>query len=119
MAITDTLTKEFLAGIEEIEKELALLHFQPYSFEEKGFAYFIKYRREETFVQFLFGPPDWDVEMIVFASGKTFAFKDLLQIPSVAKWVSENKYTQDNGRSVKNELFWAIKLLKFSLPIIE
>ncbi len=119
MAIKDYLTEEFLTAIEEVEKILFLMDFHAYSFEEKGPAYFIKYKRGETIVEFLFGPSDWDVEMIIFTVKGKFAFRDLLQIPLVAKWVNENRYKQENGRDLKNELLWAIKLLKFSLQIIE
>jgi len=119
MAIKDKLTEEFLEGIKEIENILFLLHFYLYSFEEKGPAYFIKYKRGNSVVEFLFGPSDFDVEIIISTSKGKFAFKDLLQIPSVAEWVNNNKYKQENGRNVKNELLWALELLKFSLPIIE
>ena len=119
MAIKDKLTEEFLAGIKEIENILFLLHFYPYSFEEKGTAYFIKYKKGNSIVEFLFGPSDWDVEIIIFTSKGKFAFKDLLQIPTIAEWVNNNRYKQDNGRNVKNELLWAIELLRVSLPIIE
>jgi hypothetical protein len=113
------LTEDFLAGLKEIESTLSLLNFYPYSFEEKGPAYFIKYKRGNSIVEFLFGPSGWEVEMIIFTSKGKFAFKDLLQIPAIAEWVDNNRYKQYKGRSVRNELLWAIELLKTSLPIIE
>jgi hypothetical protein len=119
MAIKNKLTEDFLAGIKEIENILFLLNFSAYSFEEKGPAYFIKYKRENSIVEFLFGPSDWDVEIIIITSKGKFAFRDLLQISSIAEWVKNNTYKQVNGRNVKNELLWAVELLKISLPIIE
>jgi hypothetical protein len=119
MAVKDKLTEEFLVGIKEIESILFLLNFYPYSFEEKGPAYFIKYKRGGSIVEFLFGPSDWDIEIIIFTSKGKFAFKDLLQIPTIAEWVNNNKYKEVNGRNIKNELLWAVELLKTSLPIIE
>ena len=119
MAIKDKLTEEFLAGIKEIEKILLLLQFYPHSFEKKGYAYFIKYKKGESIVQFLLGPSDWDTEMIIYTRKGEFAFKDLLQIAAIAEWVNTNRYKQNNGRNVKNELLWAVELLRVSLPFIE
>jgi hypothetical protein len=119
MAIKDKLTEDFLVGIKEVQNILATMHFYPHSFEEKGAAYFIKYKRGSSIIEFLFGPSDWDVEMIIFTLKGKFAFKDLLQFAVILKWVHDNRYMQANGRNVKNELLWAIKLLKVALPIIE
>lgn len=119
MDIKDKLTVEFLAGIKEIESILFLLNFYPYSFEEKGLAYFIKYKRGNSIVEFLFGSSDWDLEIIILTPKGKFAFKDLLQIPEIEEWVNINRYKQDNGRNVKNELLWFVELLKTTLPIIE
>ena len=115
----DKLSEEFLHAVQEVESIFLLLQFKPYSFEEKGFAYYIEYKRGETIVMFLFGPSDWNVEMIIYTVKGKFAFKDLLQIPVIAKWINNNRYIQENGRNVKNELLWFIELLKVSLPIIE
>ena len=119
MDIKDKLTVEFLAGIKEIESVLFLLNFYPYSFEEKGLAYFVKFIRGNSIVEFLFGPADWDIEIIIFTLKGKFTFKDLLQIPAIEEWVNINRYKQDNGRNVKNELLWFVELLKTILPIIE
>lgn len=119
MAIKDKLTEEFLAGIKEIESVLFLLQFSLHSFEEKGPAYFIKYKKGCSIIEFLFGPSDWDVEIIVFTSTGKFALRDLLQFPAIAKWVNDNRYQQQNGRNIKDELRWALELIQFSLPIIE
>src|SRR5690349_19786498 len=115
----DELTKEFLAGSEIVKEVLVSLHFKPLSFEEKGYAYVIRYQKEKNIVEFLFGPSDWDVEMIIYTRDKKFAFRDLLAIPAIAKWVSDNKYEQVGKRNIQNELLWFVELLKISLPIIE
>jgi len=70
------------------------LQFKRYSFFEKGFAYFIEYRKENnTRVEFLFGPSDWNIEMIIYTSRGKFAFKDVLNITGVKNWVNSNRYT--------------------------
>ena len=94
------------------------MSFYQYSFEKKGYAYFIAYRSSEQQIEFLFGPSDWDVEMILTTKKGKFAFKDLLKISSVAKWVEDNRYLQKDARNVKNELLWFIELLKVTLPIL-
>lgn len=120
MAIKNKLTEDFLKTLNEIEIVFLTLLFKRHSFFEKGLAYYVEYRKENnTSVEFLFGPSDWDIEMIVYTSKGKFAFKDLLSIPEINRWVSDNRYKQENGRNVKNELLWFVELLKVSLPLVE
>ncbi len=120
MAIKDKLNEQFLKALHEIETELFKLFFKRHSFLEKGFAYYVEYGKENnTRVEFLFGPSDWDIEMIIYTSKGKFVFKDLLNIREINKWVNNNVYIQKNGRNVRNELEWFIELLKYSLPYIE
>lgn len=114
------LATEFLKALNEIDIVLLALLFKRHSFVEKGFAYFVEYRKENnTRVEFFFGPSDWDIEMIIYTSKGKFAFKDLLSIPEVNKWVNDNRYKQENRRNVKNEFLWFVELLKVSLLLIE
>ena len=117
--IKRNLTEQFLEGLKEVEKHLLVLGFKPFSFNKMGYAYFVKYQKGKTTVKFLFGPSDWDVEMIIYTSKGEFAFKELLGIPVIAKWVNDNMSKPENERNVKNELQWFVGLLKFSLPIVE
>jgi hypothetical protein len=119
MAMRNKLTKEFLGALKEIDAILSEMLFKKYSFIEKGLAHFVQYKKGNTILEFLFGPSDWDVDMKIYTSKGKFAFKELLKIPSIAKWVNENRYKQENGRNIKNELLWFIELLKISLPMIE
>jgi len=120
MAIKDKLTEELLKALKEIEIVLLILHFKRHSFFEKGLAYYVEYRKENnTRVEFLFGPADWNIEMIIYTSKGKFSFKDLLNIPEINRWVNDNRYKQENGRNVKNELLWFVELLKISLPMVE
>lgn len=119
MAKIDKLTEEFLNGLIEIESILLVMLFKKKSFEKKGYAYFVEYQKEKTVVLFLFGPSDWGIEMIVNTTKGKFAAKDLLQIREISTWINENRYKQENGRNIKNELEWFIDLLKVSLPYIE
>lgn len=120
MAIINELTKEFLTAQNEIEVVLKTLFFNRHSFIEKGQAYYIEFiKNNGTKLEFLFGPSDWDVEMIIVSSKGKFAFKDLLDIPEINSWVNSNQYRQDGLRNLKNELLWFIELLKVSLPYVE
>ena len=120
MILKDNLTEDFLRALKEIEAILLMMKFKRHSFFENGPAYFVEYRKDNnTIVEFLFGPSEWNIEMIIYTSKGKFAFKDLLEIPAIAKWVNDNRYKQENGRNVKSELLWFVELLKVSLPIIE
>jgi hypothetical protein len=120
MAIRDKLTEEFLTALNEIEVLLQSLLFNRHSFFEKGLAYYFEYRKQNnTRVEILFGPSDWNIEMIIYSSNGKFAFKDLLSIPEISQWVNNNNYKQENGRNVKSELLWYFELLKVSLQYVE
>jgi hypothetical protein len=120
MALKDKLTEEFLLSLKEVEPLLLTLQFKPYSYLEKG-GHYIKYKKENTgsVVEFLFGPSGWEIEMIIFTSKGKFAFKDLFVIPVIAKWLNENRYKEESGRDIRNEMLYCIEVLKVSLPIIE
>lgn len=117
--MTGKLTENFLKGLEDVERLLRVLHFSPKGLHKKGVAYFVQYQRGETIIEFLFGPSDWDVEMIIYTSKGKFAFRDLLNIPSIAQWVNDHRYTQLHERDIHEELLWFVNLLTFSLPMID
>ncbi|GAA4439056.1 hypothetical protein GCM10023091_20700 [Ravibacter arvi] len=57
--------------------------------------------------------------MIIYTSKGKFTFKNLLSISEINRWVNDNRYKQENGRNVKNELLWYVELLTVSLPYVE
>jgi hypothetical protein len=119
MAVKDKLTQDFLKALEEVERVLSLISFVKHSFQEKGLAYFVEFKKHNTIVEFLFGPPEFQIEMIIYTSKGKFAFRDLLEIPVVRKWVDDNRYVQLNERNIKNELMWFVELMKVSLKEVE
>jgi hypothetical protein len=120
MAKIKNLKEEFLKAMFKIDKDLLLELFKKHSFSDEGLACFIEYRKENsTRVEFLFGPSNWNIEMIIYTSKGKFAFKDLLSIPEIENWVSDNRYKQKNGRNLEKELEWFVSLLKVSLLYIE
>ena len=105
MTIKDTSAQQFVQGLEQAEGTLKGLLFHREQFLQKGVAYWVLYRRDQsTTVKFLFGPSDCDVEMLVSTPKGKFAFKDLLAEPAIAQWVGRNRYaprkTQREHRSV-------------------
>ncbi|MCX6263256.1 MAG: hypothetical protein NTZ47_01770 [Bacteroidetes bacterium] len=120
MAKINSLTEDFLEAINEIEIILLALFFKRHSFFEKGLAYFIEFKKENnTRVEFIFGPSNWDIEMIIYTSKGKFAFRDLLSIPEIVNWVNNNRYKEVSSRNIKNELEWFVDLLRVSLPYVE
>lgn len=115
----DNLSELFLQSMKDAETILSFMSFEKYPAKKKGFAYFYQYKRKDCIVEFLFGPPEYQVEMIIYKSNRKFSFKDLLSIPLIATWVDRNRYVPTNGRDVKGEVLWFLDLLKFSLKIIE
>lgn len=109
----------FLSAIEELEIDLFKIGFKRESFETKGVAYFLSYRRSETIVRFLYGPADWDVEVIVNCGDRKFALKDILGFSEINIWFHENRYVQKGERNIRSELFWYLELIKFGLPTLE
>ena len=88
-------------------------------FERKGYAVFTEYNKENTKVEFMCGPSDWHVEMIIVTPKQRYAFKDLLQIPIVDEWVKRNKFSEGNENYIKAEVRYFINLLEFVLPILK
>lgn len=119
MAKVNNLSESFLNGLNEIEFVLSSLLFTKKSIIRKGHAFFVSYYKDETIVEFLFGPSDWEIEMTIITSKRKYAFKDLLQIQEIFKWVNENRYIQVSKRDIGKELSWFVDLLGISLPKIE
>lgn len=119
MAVKDKLTEEFLEALKEAESILLTLSFVKHSFQEKSLAYFVEFKKDNVFLEFLFGPPEFQIEMIIYTSKGKFAFRDLLEIKTIEKWVNDNKYVQLNDRNVKDELMWFVELMKVSMSEVE
>lgn len=57
-----------------------------------GFAYYFEYKKGNTTVEFLVGPTDWQIEMIILTSKQKYTFKDLMEIKSIKTWIDNNRY---------------------------
>ena len=114
-----TSQESFIKAMNEMEKVLTDIGLSHLSTEKKGYATYIEYGgARDTQVTFMFGPSDWNVEIILARNGKTYTFKDLLQIPSVAQWTKDNKYKPEtSNRIIADEIGWFVKLLRFVFDI--
>ena len=111
--------ESFIESVKEASSLLTEMKFAHHSTIRKGYSTYIDYKRKGTMITFMFGPSDWDVEILIIIGARKYAFKDLLQIPSIHHWVSSNRYEQRSKRIIKDEVIWFIKLLQFALPKIE
>ena len=110
---------KFLQALEVAEKSLLILHFKKSYFEKRGYAYFVGFEREDCRVRFSYGPPEYEIDIVIFTLKSKFEFKDLLQIPAIVTWVKDNRYIPTNRKDLEREMLWLIELLKFSLPLIK
>jgi hypothetical protein len=108
----------FIKSLEEVKPLLDQMGFIQTHFEEKGLAVFTEYAKQDTKVEFMCGPPEWHVEMIITTPRRSYAFKDLLQIPLVDEWFKSNKFSEDNEYNINAELRYFINLLEFALPVL-
>lgn len=118
MAIKNNTSKEFLQAINLSEIKLKVMGFNKHSVVEKGLAFYIEFNRDDCKVEFLFGPVEFEIEMIIYTPKGKFAFRDLLQISPILEWVNKNRYIPKNNRMINDELFWFIELLEVSIPHI-
>jgi hypothetical protein len=114
----EKLNEEFLIALSRAEQALTEIGFTRDKYIEKGYAQFVYFKSKSAKVEFLFGPSDWHVDMIIYVSNKQYSFGDLLKIPAVLEWVNNNRYKEENGRHLQKEILWFIELLRISHPII-
>jgi hypothetical protein len=104
----------FIQSIKDIETQLTDIGFSHLSTTKKGYATYIDFKStDKTQVLFMFGPSDWHVEIVFTTNDKKYNFGDLLQIPSVAHWVSDNKFQLKTNDKIKDEVDWFVDLLTF------
>ncbi|HVW94863.1 MAG TPA: hypothetical protein VHA56_02750 [Mucilaginibacter sp.] len=116
--MSDEQTLDFLSAIRDANVRLISRSFKRYSYKEKGYTYYIRFKKEDSIVEFIWGPPEFQIEMILYVGSLKYAFKDLLKIPEIGRWVSSNRYKQGDKRNVKSEMLWFLDLLQISLEVI-
>ncbi|MEO6549316.1 MAG: hypothetical protein ABIN94_15040 [Ferruginibacter sp.] len=117
--IRPNLTEEFLQSLEDIEPMLLDMLFKKDSIVKKGFAYFVLYNKVSTSVEFIFGAPEFQIEIIICDAKGKYEFRDLMAIPAIKVWINDNRYIQKSERNLKDEMTWFIELLRFSLNVLD
>lgn len=110
---------DFFEIFKEIDTRLYEIKFTKVSLIKNGKIYIAEYKRNDCIVKFLYGPPEYRVEMIIYTSFKKYELKDLLENQNVLLWIKGNKFASDNDYDLKRELLWYINLLNFSLSYVE
>ena len=115
---SQNLIDDFSESMLEAESILASLGFAPHSFRAVGYAQFRQFKKGNMVVEFMFGPSEWQVEMLIETDDQTYALKDLLKIPLLQTWVTENKYIPPDRRNVRLEVLWFLDLVKVAVETI-
>ncbi len=108
------MENSFLNAWNEIMKDLTNSSFSNYNYNQEGFVVSAKFTSGEFTIKFLYGPPEYEIEMIIYKNDNKTNFKDLLQISEIKSWVNQNKYIEGKSRNLKRELLWFIDLFNFS-----
>src|ERR1700761_7769147 len=103
MAMIIYSTELFLEGLEKADGLLLAMGFERHSIEKQGYyAFFVQYKCVNSSIEFVFGPPEYHVSMVIYTSRGKFEFKDLLQIPIIAEWV--DKHRPSGKQTAKDEV---------------
>jgi hypothetical protein len=116
--IKNTGTDDFINALKEVEPILASLSFIPHSLDNRGFACYAEYKNGNNIVMFMYGAPEWHIDIELYIANKKYEFKDLIENTNISEWINKNRYLQENGRKLQNEMLWFIELLKVSLSIL-
>ncbi len=115
----DKTTNDFLQALDDFEKLLSSMSFKDHRVIENGPIYINLYKKDNTSIKIFWGPPEFEIDLIIYTKKRKYEFKDLLEIPTVGKWANENRYVERNGRNYKEEFMWLIELFRICLPIVE
>ena len=102
----------FIESVKKIENKLNELNLYHSSTIKKGFATYIAYETlTKTKVEFIYGPADWAIDIVLSKDDKVYGFKDLLKIPVVFQWANGNKINYGKNSKLDDELTWFVNLL--------
>lgn len=106
--------ESFIKSIKDVKKILSDIRLLHFSTTKKGYATLIYYKgKDDTLVTFMLGPSDWNVEILLETDETKYAFKEILQISSIAYWTRGNKFQQKTNDRIRDEVIWFVELLRF------
>ena len=106
--------------LNEMNKAQASLEaggFEKLSVRREGFLCISKFINGPAVVTFLFGPPEWHVEIKVETPDRNLSAKDLIVHPEIKTWI-DGPGNQKESADKSEELWWA-ELISAALPLIE
>lgn len=114
-----TETQEsFIKSVKDVETTLIDMGFVHYSTTKKGYATYIDFKQNDKQISFMLGPSDWHVDISLLTTKRKYEFKDLLAIPSIARWTATNKFEQKSKDTHRDEVEWFVKFIRFALTEI-
>jgi len=80
--------------------------------ERKGFASYIEYSGKPFNIEFICGPPSYEVQMFLTTKSKRYGLADLMQEKKIDRWVRENKLVVGQDDRIEANVKWYLKLLE-------
>jgi hypothetical protein len=115
----DKIIENYINALKEIEPILLSMGFNKCSYSKGEFPFYVEFKTDQCVIKFMFGPPEFQIDITIYTKDKKFEFGDLFKVPAIGLWMITNKYIQPHvGRSIKSELLWFVELIKISLPLI-
>lgn len=111
---------DFLELLNKEEHSLIDMSFRRLRVERKGlYAVYVSYEHGNTSVKFMYGPPEYHVEIVVYNSGERYGFNDLLDLPAVAEWFQNRRPEFNDQNVVTKEIKFYIEMLQIALPALQ
>jgi hypothetical protein len=121
--MSTTAQNRFVEALRVIECTLGRRGFIPAPPLQHGFATWISFKKPNCEVKFAYGPPEYHVEMFIRMEtkegAKNYELADLMRIPSLAQWISDNRPVSHGDDSLCIESRWFAELLNVALPELE
>jgi len=109
------LTQDDLNLLEDVKDRMIEFGFKQFEIKQTGIIW-ISFRRNMTSVEYLYWPQRSEIEMIISIGTRKYELKDLVVIPEIREWWTENN---KGIAGFRNDSLWFVDLFKFSLPILE
>jgi len=113
----------FIEAVRSIESALEGMGFTQVPPVEQGFATWVSFRKSNCEVKFVCGPPEYHVEMFIemrrVSGVKAYEFSDLMQMPTLARWIRANRLVVQEDDQLCVESRWFAELLRLALPVLD
>ena len=107
--------KRFVAALAAIEPDLEALGFRRRAIEEQGFATWLMYSRPDVDVEFVCGPPEYHIDMLIRVGQATYELADLMKRRPIGDWMTEHELKSNQQDALRSEAEWFGALLRVVL----